>query len=123
MTLPVASSTAPGVPLRLRWLVLLVASLALLLLAAVASGATFTVNVGQGGGTVFVDQTSGNNTTTIHVGDTVQWVWVSGTHSTTSGTCTGGGYYGTCTPDGTWESGQNSPPHMFSKTFSQTGTF
>ena len=92
-------------------------------LAATAAAATFTVNVGQGGGTIFVDQTSGNSTTTIQVGDTVQWVWQSGPHSTTSGTCTGSGYYGGCTPDGKWDSGVNNPPNMFSKTFSQTGTF
>ena len=28
---------------------------------------------------------SGDSTTTIHVGDTVRWVWVGGSHSTTSG--------------------------------------
>ena len=47
-----------------------------------------TVQVGPGGGMSFVDSQSGNSTSTINVGDTIEWVWVSGFHSTTSGTCT-----------------------------------
>src|SRR5262249_43963052 len=50
---------------------------------------------------VFVDSTSGTSTTTIHVGDTIQWVWQSGTPSTTSGACTAG-----CVPNGLWDSGR-----------------
>lgn len=75
------------------------------------------VQIGTGGGMVFVDQKSGTSTTTIHVGDTVQWVWVNGFHSTTSGTCSG-----TCTPDGIWNSGANSGI-TFTHTFSQAGNF
>jgi len=75
------------------------------------------VNVGQNGGMVFVDQQSGGSTTTVAVGTTVQWVWVSGFHSTTSGTCGA-----TCTPDGNWDSGVGSGM-TFSRTFSQPGTF
>lgn len=75
------------------------------------------VNVGQGGGMSFTDQTTGGSTTTIAVGTTVQWVWVSGVHSTTSGTCSGG-----CTADGLWDSGIGSGM-TFSHTFSQAGTF
>ncbi len=75
------------------------------------------VNVGQGGGMTFADQRSGGSTTTIAVGTTVQWVWVSGFHSTTSGTCGA-----TCTPDGNWDSGAGSGM-TFSKTFNQAGTF
>jgi len=123
MTQPVASSFARDVRVRRAPLRLLPMACGLLGLTSIASAATFVVNVGPGGGTFFVDQTSGNSTTTIHVGDTVQWVWQSGPHSTSSGTCTQSGYYGSCTADGTWESGQNSPPHNFSKTFSQAGTF
>jgi PKD repeat protein len=123
MTHPAATLFARGARIRSEWARVGLAVVGALGLSTAASAATFTVNVGQGGGTVFVDQTSGSSTTTIHVGDTVQWVWVSGTHSSTSGTCTGGGYYGGCTSDGNWDSGVNSPPHMFSKTFSQTGTF
>jgi PKD repeat protein len=91
-----------------------------------ALAATFIVNVGQGG-TYFKDQTSGTSNpskTTIHVGDTVEWNWVASTHSTTSGTCTSGGYYGgNCTPDGVWNSGITSGPHTFTRTFNTAGTF
>jgi hypothetical protein len=67
----------------------------------------------------FQDQTSGNSTTTITVGSTVNWVWKTGTHSTTSGMCSPG-----CTPDGNWDSGSpNSPPRTFSHTFPTAGTF
>jgi plastocyanin len=59
--------------------------------AGVAHAATFVVNVGASGQTTFVDQASGTNSTTIHVGDTVQWNWMSGPHSVTSGTCQPGG--------------------------------
>jgi plastocyanin len=75
------------------------------------------VNVGQNGGLVFADQQAGGSTTTIAAGTTVQWVWVSGFHSTTSGTCSG-----TCTPDGSWDSGAGSGM-TFSHTFNQAGTF
>ena len=48
---------------------------------------TWIVNVGQDG-TNFVDQVSGNSTSTINVGDTIQWVWSGdGCHSSTSGPC------------------------------------
>ena len=80
-------------------------------------GQTEMVQVGTGGGTVFTDQKSGNSTTTIHVGDTVQWVWVSGFHSTTSGSCSG-----SCNPDGVWNSGAGSGM-TFSHTFTSAGTF
>jgi plastocyanin len=80
-----------------------------------------TVNVGQGGGFVFMDQQSGNSTTTISVGGTVNWVWVGSIpHSTTSGTCPAGG--GECTPDGNWDSGIQSTG-SFQHTFSSAGTF
>ena len=78
---------------------------------------TATVQVGPGGGMSFLDQASGTSTTTIHVGSTVQWAWVSGFHSTTSGTCSG-----VCTPDGKWDSGVGSGM-TFSHTFSQAGSF
>lgn len=83
----------------------------------VPTGQTATVQVGPGGSMSFVDQQSGSSTTTIHPGDTVRWVWVSGFHSTTSGTCAG-----TCTPDGRWDSGVGSGM-TFSHTFPQAGTF
>ena len=57
---------------------------------------------------------------TINAGDTVNWVWKSGPHSTTSGSCPGG----ICAPDGNWDSGApNLPPRTFSHTFLSTGTF
>ena len=80
-------------------------------------GATRTVDVGPGGSMTFVDRQSSSSTSTISVGDTIQWVWVSGIHSTTSGTCTT-----SCTEDGIWDSGQGSGM-TFSHTFTQAGTF
>ncbi len=72
------------------------------------------VNVGQAGNN-FIDSQSGTSTTTIKAGDTVQWVWVSGTHSTTSGNC--------CTPDGMWDSSIQSGGATFTRTFAAAGTF
>lgn len=83
----------------------------------VPSNQTAMVQVGPGGSLSFVDQQSGTSTTTIHPGDTVQWVWVSGFHSTTSGTCTGA-----CVQDGRWDSGAGSGM-TFSHTFAQAGSF
>ena len=88
-----------------------------------SAGATRIVNVGQSG-TTFTDSVSGSGSTTIHVGDTVKWVWLSGPHSTTSGICTNGGYYGSsCNADGNWDGGINSAPFTFSHTFTTAGTF
>ena len=57
-------------------------------------GAPHMVFVGRDGSgqpsNVFVDPVSGTSTSTIHVGDTIQWVWRSGTHSSTSGACAAG---------------------------------
>ena len=93
-----------------------------------SGSSTRIVNVGLSG-TTFSDSQSGGPFTTIHVGDTVQWVWISTTmyHSTTSGACTtGGGGYGTdeCTADGLWDSGLriHGAPN-FSQTFTTAGTF
>jgi len=81
-----------------------------------AQARTAIVNVGQGG-LRFVDQASGSNVTTIHVGDSVRWVWVGGSHSTTSGGCSGG-----CHPDGLWDSGTGSGK-VFEMKFTQAGSF
>jgi plastocyanin len=75
------------------------------------------VDVGAGGARTFVDRVSGTSMTTIPAGTTVQWVWVSGTHSTTSGTCPAG-----CQPDGQWDSGIGSAM-TFTHMFPQPGTF
>jgi Copper binding proteins, plastocyanin/azurin family len=79
-------------------------------------GATRIVDMGDS--MTFVDRVSGTSTSTIAVGDTIQWVWGGSlAHSTTSGTCSG-----TCTPDGTWDSGP-ATGITFSHTFTQAGTF
>jgi PKD repeat protein len=93
-----------------------------------ASGSIRIVNVGANDTTAFKDSVSGNNTTAIHVGDTVKWVFPSGTyHSSTSGTCTaGGGYYGdagSCTSDGNWDSGLLYAGQTFSQTFTAAGSY
>ncbi|MGH9369357.1 MAG: cupredoxin domain-containing protein, partial [Thermoanaerobaculia bacterium] len=65
----------------------------------------------------FRDSVSGNSTTTIGVGTTVEWQWqASLPHSTTSGNCP------PCSPDGRWNSGVMSNGE-FSRTFSQAGNF
>ena len=52
---------------------------------------------------------------TINVGDTVEWVWGLGLHSSTSGVI--------CVADGKWDSTLIAPPATFSVTFTQAGTF
>ncbi len=76
------------------------------------------VGVGQNGN-AFVDSVSGTGNTTITVGMTVQWDWVSGYHSTTSGSCTNT----LCTPDGIWNSANQNTPFSYTHTFNQIGTF
>jgi len=58
------------------------------------------------------------SSSSIHVGDTIMWVWESGPHSSTSGSCSAG-----CSKDGKWDSGVASPSHSFSFTFTTAGTF
>jgi plastocyanin len=66
----------------------------------------------------FRDTQEGNSTSHIHVGDTVQWKWISGFHSTTSGPCPPCSQNG----NGNWNSGAGSGP-SFSHTFNSAGTF
>jgi plastocyanin len=54
----------------------------------------------------------------INQGDKVHWTWISGTHTTTSGTCPGGN----CTPDGTWNSGTKTGG-SFDFVFNSAGNF
>ncbi|MBD3334649.1 MAG: hypothetical protein GF355_03955 [Candidatus Eisenbacteria bacterium] len=55
---------------------------------------------------------------TIAEGDTVRWVWVAGTHTTTSGDNQ------SCTPDGIWDAPIDSGNQTFEFDFSgMTGTF
>jgi plastocyanin len=77
---------------------------------------TFTVHVGPASNFMTFSPAS----QTINVGDTVHWVWDTDNHSTTSGTCSGGG---TCTPDGKWDSGVHDSGFTFDHTFNQAGTF
>lgn len=100
----------------------IILSLAILAASVTAYGATANVVVSSD---TFTDATSGNATTTINAGDTVVWQFHSGTHTTTSGTCTySGGAYGSndCTPDGVWDSSARSSG-TFSFTFPNAGTF
>jgi PKD repeat protein len=88
----------------------------LALYAAAANAATRTVEVGPGGTMTFRDEESHNSTSTINVGDTINWTF-EGFHSTTSGTCSPG-----CSPNGTWDSGDMGSG-TFSFTFTTAGTF
>ncbi len=92
-----------------------------------SAGIVRVVDVGLNGVTSFLDEASLDGFTTIHVGDSVKWVFPSGDyHSTTSGVCTpGGGYYddGSCTPDGNWDSGQLYRNQTFTKQFLTAGTY
>jgi plastocyanin len=91
-----------------------------------SAGTVRIVNVGVNGATAFTDTVSLNSFTTIHVGDSVRWVFQRDIHSTTSGVCTtGGGYYdnGSCTPDGTWDSGDLSSGQTFTKQFLTPGSY
>ena len=87
-------------------------TLALLLFAASSPAATKIVDVGPGNMLVFVDEESGTDTTTISVGDTVEWRWMSSGHSTTR----------TASPEG-WDSGIQDESFVFSHRFETSGTF
>src|SRR6266849_6676853 len=65
----------------------------------------------------FADSVSNTSTTVIRKGETVQWTWMSGSHSTTSGTCSGA-----CTANGVWDSTIKSSG-TFSYPFNQVGNF
>jgi plastocyanin len=92
-----------------------------------SASTTRIVNVGAGGATRFTDTVTGSSSTSIRVGDTVQWNFLTSSyHSTTSGACTGvADYYndGGCTPDGNWDSGQLVSPATYSKRFTTAGSF
>src|SRR5215469_1846674 len=93
--------------------VLIVASF-LAFCATVASAATVTVSVGDN--CLCFNPAS----VTIHVGDTVQWMWGSSgynspMHSSTSGT--------PGAPNGHWDSGLLDPGSVFTYRFNTAGTF
>jgi hypothetical protein len=79
------------------------------------------VSVGQSSSgeplNAFIDAQSGTSTSTIHAGDVIEWRWLSGYHSTTSGTCPLG-----CVPNGLWDSGIGTGP-TFQHAFPTAGTF
>ena len=82
------------------------------LLTEPASAATKIVDVGPEGRLVFVDEESGTDTTTVTVGDTVQWMWQSSGHSTTRSE-----------PPEAWDSGVQGFPFSFSHQFMTPGTY
>jgi len=81
----------------------------LALCPGVATGATVTVTVGDGG---FVFKPS---SVTIHPGDSVLWTFSSSGHTTTSG--------GPGMPTGLWDSGLHNQGFSFMHTFNTTGSF
>jgi plastocyanin len=90
---------------------LLIVATAALASAASAAANTVTVTVGPAGSLTFSPADA-----TIHVGDTVHWVWDSSNHSTTSGSPPG-------TADGQWDSHVQNKPFSFDQTFNTPGTF
>ncbi len=89
--------------------------------------ANATVNVSD---YAFVDGNTATATTNINQGDTVTWHFTDNTgHSTTSGTCAGGGggAYGdgpSCASDGIWDSGIVYAQGVnYPRVFSTAGTF
>src|SRR5947209_19386787 len=84
---------------------------ALIVGAGSATAATTTITVGPNGTLTFSPANA-----TVHVGDTVKWVWSTGFHSSTSGSPPG-------TPDGKWDSQPHSEPFTFKQTFTHGGTF
>ena len=80
---------------------------AAVLVAQLAGAATKTVQVGPNGALVFSPAA-----VTVDVGDTVEWQWMTGFHSTTR-------------QQGaeTWDSGAVPSPHTFSHTFTHPGMY
>ena len=77
------------------------------LLLVQMAAATKTVQVGPNGALVFSP-----SAVTVNAGDTVDWQWMTGYHSTT----------GQQSPE-TWDSGVQYAPHTFSHTFMKPGTY
>ena len=87
-------------------LVCLVPVIAVTAFAATNTIEVFNFNFGTASSNTHVDPT-------ISPGDTVQWIWVSGNHSTTAA----------AGQTETWSSGTHLPPFTNSHTFTQLGTF
>jgi plastocyanin len=84
----------------------------ILCVAAHGLAATKIVVVGPGGSLTFADQETGTSMTTVAEGDSVQWVWDSSGHSTTSDRAEEG-----------WDSGVEGTPFSFTHQFPTAGTF
>src|SRR5437762_13703283 len=98
---------------RMRpFLSVLVAAAVVPFLAHRAAALTKTVQVGSGNSLTFRDTASGTATTTINVGDIVQWDWSNGFHSTT----------GVTAPE-TWDSGPHAAPFSYTHQFLLPGTY
>ena len=87
-----------------------------------ATPTTRLVLIGAGGSNAFVDSQSGTSETTITVGTTVIWQWVTGQHSTTSGTCTTTCSHGSVGGED-WDSAVRIAPFTFNRTFQNAGDF
>jgi plastocyanin len=98
------------VPMR-QWFTL-AAVVGVLCTAAHLFAATKVIEAGPEGTLTFRDEESGSDTTTVMVGDTVEWRWMSSGHSTTR----------TDSPE-SWDSGVHAAPFTFSHTFETPGTF
>jgi plastocyanin len=94
---------------RLAILLVLVVA-ALVAAAGSAAATTYTVTVAPNGNFVFSPASQ-----TINVGDTVEWVWGLGVHSSTSGAI--------CSADGKWDSTLIANPSTFSVTFTAAGAY
>lgn len=83
------------------------------------------VDVGFGGGTTFQDENSGTTTSTITVGQTVDWKWVNGLHTVVSLSANCSADPCTSLEDGRFDSGDPNSTigHHFNYTFTQTGTY
>jgi plastocyanin len=91
---------------------LFVSAVIALRLAAPVAAATKIVDVGPNGLLTFFDEESGTDTTTVTVGDTVEWVWQSSGHSTTRPE----------SPEA-WDSNVQAAPFSFTHQFMTPGTY
>ncbi|MEO5935590.1 MAG: Ig-like domain repeat protein [Terriglobales bacterium] len=93
-------------------------SLWLFALLANAQSQTRRVDVGNPIN-AFTDAVSATSTSTINVGDKIQWVWVTGFHTTTSANCT----QNACTANGLWNGSVDPDNLIFERVFATAGTF
>jgi glucose/arabinose dehydrogenase/plastocyanin len=82
----------------------------LFVFSTVLRAATVQVQVAPNGSFTFSP-----SSVSIQAGDTMQWIWKAGSHSTTSGT--------PGAPNGLWDSGVHGTGFTFSRTFPTAGSF